>query len=123
MLKKNKAEITNTEDESVLVADASKKAQQGSVKGEVITTEINKTAEQASTNNVAVEHKLKAFADEVDKNKVGNRLGILWLGIQSNAELLSNKELLNRYQQQLQLKDDKEPSKEPNSEALPVHFL
>lgn len=102
----NKAVVEDTDSE-LLSADevAANKAQQKTIKSEVLTT----NSDHSKKNDSAIaEHKLKVFANEVGDSK-GN---YAVTDDASDAELLTSKELLQRYQQQLQPKGKQELTKE-----------
>jgi len=105
----NKNDSENTDDAKEEV----KAAQQSTVKADALLTTNTKASEQVKSNDpAAVDHKLKVFATEVADSKVNNAVA----DDASDVELLTSKELLQRYQLQAQLTDKQGSNKGSLSE-------
>ena len=92
-----------------------KKEQQTAIKNEASPSD--KTSESVKVNNTnSAEHKLKVFVEELGKTNISSAISMDKV---SDAELLTNKEVLNRYQQQLQLNDKHVLNKNTSNEVSP----
>lgn len=107
---------TVTSDTEVSTEDerGTKKEPQATTKSDVLAAESTKgSAQEKASNATTAEHKLKVFADEIGATKTNPSVNTDEV---SDIDLLTNKDMLSRYQQQLQLKDQQVINKSVSSE-------